>query len=271
MQACLQAIGFVTAAAIGGGCHAINEIEVCDRRLPEEQVLNVRDEGGQYIEGVHPIAQMPAGGAFVAFVSSASGGREETDTEIRGTLIDAEGQRVPTCGWPEERVYAEPIGPASARVLTSPSFAPPLDDEGEGLLVWRRFDDEDGTSADTYQIECRFLDSEACPFVDMPRFPITELSGAVLSEPVAAPVSRDQGQRFVVVWSWHSGVQSLLRARVVEAIAAAPRFARTSNPRDGSATQGEAVDLFPVGKRFSRSPSPRQNRDSSRWPGPPRR
>jgi hypothetical protein len=221
------------------GCTLVNDIDVCDRPGLPEHEINRRTEGHQALGSPRALAAMPFGGSLAVFASEVSA-TDPSRTEIRGTLIGAEGTPLRTCDQDHELTYAavDPSGPAE-QLRLGPAVAAPTTDDAAGLVVHTEQQDEG-----QWEVVGRFVSGTGCPYQGLASFNISaDAPDHLASWATAVPLG---GNDFLVLWptepSDPSSLDWRLRARVVHADALGPRFLPTV-----LSAEGEPVDLVPPG------------------------
>ncbi len=237
-------IGFMAGMVAASACNQVQGIDVCDRDRPKENIINVRNEGNQRIHGSSAIAALAGGGAFVVFTSDVSGAAGEENTEIRGTLLDPEGQRIPTCDEKQEVTYAEPdeSGPDEQKRAMA-SVAMPKKGDEPGFITYVSVNDKN------WQVMGRPITNSGCIYSSRQPIQISEEEpNTIINLPVAVALG---DKKFVVLWvSVMTGVDSRLRARALK-VGWKTTFLPVNHPGTGVPTDGEPVDFRPSGEFIS--------------------
>jgi hypothetical protein len=240
-----RALGIFLLGAAGAcaGCTLVNDIDVCERPgLPEHEV-NRRTEGDQFLHSPRALAAMPFGGALAVFVSEVSA-TDPDRTEVRGTVIGAEGTPLRTCDQDHELTYAavDPSGPAE-QLRLGPSVAGPATDDAAGLIVYTEQQD-DGR----WDVLGRFVSGTGCPYQGLGSFNIS-LGGSEHLANWASVVSLGAND-FLVLWTTSpsdpASLDYRLRARVVHADPLGPQFLPTVR-----SAVGDPVEFVPPGSTIA--------------------
>lgn len=227
--------GRFALVAVLAGCSAANDIDVCDRAGLAEHEINRRTEGEQAVQSPSAVGAMPFGGSLVVFASEVSA-TDPDRTEIRGTLVAADGTPLRTCDRDEEQTFApaDPTGPAQ-QLRLGPAVAPPWTDDAAGLVTYMA-QEADGT----WEVHGRFVSGTGCPYQDLDPFVIS-VDGPE-HEPNVPAVLGLGPEEFLVVWpsvpTADGSLDGRLRARVVRADPLGPQFQPTT-----PSPAGEPVEL----------------------------
>jgi hypothetical protein len=186
---------------------------------------------------------MPFGGALAVFVSEVSA-TDPDRTEIRGTLVGAEGTPLRTCDQDHELTYAavDASGPAE-QLRLGPAVAAPTSDDAAGLIVYTEQQD-DGR----WDVLGRFVSGTGCPYQGLGSFNIS-LGGPEHLANWGSVVSLG-GNDFFVLWTTSpsdpTSLDYRLRARVVHADPLGPQFLPTVR-----SAAGDPVELVPPGSTIA--------------------
>lgn len=222
------------------GCTLANDIDVCERTLPLPKTVNVRNEGDQRITGAQAIAPLANGGAFVVFASDVSGATDDSNSEIRGTRLDNEGARLPTCYEPSEFTYAEPVfNGADVQQKKGASVGMPENGDEAGLISFVSIDDNN------YSIYVQAITADGCTYQN--QTPV-KISAEEPNTVVSLPSVISMGDwKFAVVWvSVLNGNDFRVRARVV-LVDKDIQFLPVTDAATGTGNKGEPVDIINTG------------------------
>lgn len=246
-------VGLVFCLAIWSACIELFPIDVCERTLAAEIVVNQLADGAQSVNHPRAVVALPSGGSMTYF-SSAADARPERH-EVRASLLDPDGQPISRpCD--DTRNDATLLAPDSSELFDlylAPGAVAPLADDASGFLHTIRWTGSGDYATDGgSQLVGRSLDERGCPEAEVEPTVVGDEPGRFILHHVGVNMGPSEltGMGRVALF-WIACDNDFLgscdfRGRALELMFPQPRFLGVSEPATGElAPDGRAVQIVP--------------------------